>query len=434
MESRCEHEDRGEPMIRDLFLLARRSLEQHRLSTGVTAMSVGLATGLLVAVFVLADQSRATFAAGSFGFDAVLGARGSSLQLVLNSVYHLETSPGNIPWALYREVKENPMYGVEMALPYAVGDNFRGYRIVGTSPELFQKYQPKPGRALGFRAGGPFESGERQGVLGSRVAQATGLRVGDAFHASHGVSEASPHTHDEEYRVVGILEPTGTPMDRVLWIPIEGIYRMEGHVLRGRGEDFDASGHEGEIPEEHKEVSAVMIRFREPTAGMRLSHLINRQGKVATLAWPVSRSVAELYDKMGWAVELLRLVAYLVALVAAASVLASLSNTMSEKRREFAILRALGATRSALAGVILLEALSITGLGVLVGGLVYLGIQSLASQVVWDRTGVVLEVLVFHPAMVWAPLGMFLLGALAGVLPALTAYSSDVAENLVARS
>lgn len=418
-------------MIGELWLLVRRSLWHHRVSTLVTSVSVGLATGLLMAVFVLADQSRATFAAGSFGFDAVLGARGSALQLVLNSVYHLETSPGNIPWALYKEVKTNRRYGVAMALPYAVGDNYKGFRIVGTTEDLFTQYQLGPGKGLTFAAGKGFEGVAHQGVLGSRVAAETGLKLGDIFRAYHGITYDETAAHDERYEVVGVLEPTGTPMDRVVWIPIDGIFRMSGHVLRGTGDEFDGSKHDGEIPDEHKEVSAVMIRFSDPTAGMRLSHLINRQGKVATLAWPVSKAVADLYDKMGWAVEVLRLVAYLVALVAAASVLASLYNTMNERRREFAIMRALGATRGFLVAAIVLEAATITAVGVVVGGLVYVVILGGASRVVWDRTGVVLEVFTRHPAMVWCPVGMILLGALAGLVPAYRAYATEVAKNLV---
>lgn len=417
-------------MIRELLLLVRRGLWHHRLSTAVTSLSVGLATGLLMAVFVLADQSRATFAAGSFGFDAVLGARGSALQLVLNSVYHLETSPGNIPYSLYQELRDNPGYGVSMALPYAVGDNYKGFRIVGTTSDLFEQYQTAPGERLAFQAGGPFQGAGRQGVLGSRVAAATGLGLGDRFRAYHGVTFDEEAAHDEFFEVVGVLEPTGTPMDRVLWIPIDGIFRMSGHVLRGSGEEFDASSQAGEIPDEHKEVSAVMLRFSDPTAGMRLSHLINRQGKVATLAWPVSEAVADLYERMGWAVEVLRLVAYLVALVAIGSVLASLYNTMNERRGEFAVLRALGATRGTLVAAIVLESATITTLGVILGGAVHLGILFGASQVIWDRTGVVLDVFSVHPALVLCPLGMITLGALAGLVPASEAYATDVASHL----
>src|SRR6187549_2035944 len=115
-----------------LMSLVRHSLRQHALSTTITVISVGLATGLTMAVFAINRQTYEAFTGGQAGFDAVLGARGSQLQLVLNTVFHLETSPGNIPWSMYQEMARNPK--VELAIPYAVGDNYKGYRIVGTTP------------------------------------------------------------------------------------------------------------------------------------------------------------------------------------------------------------------------------------------------------------------------------------------------------------
>src|ERR1041385_7205829 len=118
-----------------IALIVSRSLKQHALSTCVTALSVALATGLIMAVFAVKTQTHDAFTGGPVGFDAVLGARGSQLQLVLNTIFHLETSPGNIPWAMYKEISSRPQ--VSLAIPYAVGDNYHGFRIVGTTEELF---------------------------------------------------------------------------------------------------------------------------------------------------------------------------------------------------------------------------------------------------------------------------------------------------------
>lgn len=421
-------------MIGEAFRLVRRSLRQHAVSTLVTAFSVALAAGLLMGVFSLSRQVRHAFTGGDIGYDAVLGARGSQLQLVLNTVYHLETSPGNIPYALYKEIGSNPRYGVELAIPYALGDNYKGYRIVGTTPEVFTKYEYQRGKTFTFAptqpAGKPFEAISREAVIGSLVAARTGLKIGDEFNAYHGVTYDESAIHPELFKVVGILEPTGTPSDRVIWIPLEGIFRMSGHVLRGTGEAFTAGAGES-IPDAHKEVSAVMLKLSSPMAGMKLDQLINRQGKVATLAWPIGKSIAELFDKMGWAVRVLELVAYLVALVAAASILASVYNTMNERRREFAILRALGARRPFVFAVIVAEAGATAALGSVGGYLVYGVIMWGAAWVVQARTGVVLAAFSFDPSLVWVPIAMTVLGALAGLLPAAKAYSTEVAENLI---
>ena len=413
-----------------LFMIVRRSLRRHWLSTTITAASTALATGLVMAVFAVSQQARLAFAGGNLGFDAVLGARGSQVQLVLNAVFHLETSPGNVPWELYEELAADPR--VRVALPYAVGDNYEGHRVVGTTVALFEEVLDGEERPLQLTPGSrPFDPGRREAVLGSRVAAETGLRVGSHLHPSHGVTEnaVEEHVHEEEFVVVGVLEPTGTPTDRVVWIPIEGIFRMGGHVLRGTGEEYTAEAG-AEIPDEHKEVSAVMLKLRSPIAGKALQYEVNGQGKAATLAWPIANVVAQLFDKLGWVNRILELVAYLVVAVAGGSLLSSLYNTMNERRREFAILRALGARRRTVFAAIVLESTTIATLGSLVGFAVYGGIMTVAAAIVRERTGVVLEVFAGHPSLLYTPIAMVVVGALSGLLPARKAYSTDVASTL----
>ena len=235
--------------------------------------------------------------------------------------------------------------------------------------------------------------------------------------------------HDEQYTVVGVLEPTNSPSDRVIWIPIEGIYRMEGHVLRGDGEDYVAKPGQ-DIPDEHREVSAVMLKFRNPQIGFMMDATINKQGKVATLAWPIGAVMARLFDKIGWMNQILALVSYLVVVVAGGSILASVYNSINERRREFAILRSLGARRKTVFAVIVLEAASIAALGVIIGFIVYGAIFTAASAIVRAQTGIVLDLLEFHPVFVIAPVCVILLGTVAGVVPAVKAYRTDVATNL----
>ncbi|MGD0089348.1 MAG: ABC transporter permease [Planctomycetota bacterium] len=425
-----------------LALLVRRSLQQHALSSCITIVSVALASGLVMAIFSVKQQTHDAFIGGEAGFDAVLGARGSQLQLVLNTVFHLETSPGNIPWAMYQAIKQDPR--VLLAIPYAVGDNYRGYRIVGTTEEIFTKFEYQAGRKFKVRTGGRFFNPQlREAVIGSYVAQRTGLQEGDAITPYHGVTFNELTRHNVTYVVVGVLEPTNSPSDRIVWIPLEGFFRMPGHILKGGGKELDAS-HGEAIPDEAKEISAVMLKFATSRVGWDLSQEINSQGTVATLAWPIDSVLLDLFDKIGWVDKVLALVAYLVVAVAAGSILASVYNTMNERRREFAILRALGARRATVFSAIVLEAGTIAALGSLAGFAVYAGILSVAAVVVREQTGVVLNV--FQAAdvsvaaglhvsiLLLAPLGMIVVGALAGVIPALKAYSTDVAENLAPMS
>ena len=411
-----------------LFFIIKRSLRQHALSTLISMLSIALGAGLVMAVIGIKSQSVSAFTGGPIGFDAVLGARGSPLQLVLNTVFHLETSPGNIPWSMYQVMKDDPR--VELAIPYALGDNYYGYRIIGTTTALFTEFEYRKGVRFRTRGNGRFfDPNQQEAVIGSYAAQKLGLKVSDTIHPYHGLLFDESMRHDEQYTIVGVLEPTNSPSDRVIWIPIEGIYRIEGHVLRGSGEEYVPQPGQ-EIPDMHKEVSAVMLKFRSPQIGFMMEATINKQGKVATLAWPIATVMAELFNKIGWMNQILALVSYLVVVVASGSILASIYNSINERRREFAILRSLGARRRTVFAVIVLEATAIAALGVIIGFIVYGAIFTSASAIVRAQTGIVLDLLQFHPVFVVAPVCVILLGTVAGILPAVKAYKTDVATNL----
>lgn len=414
-------------LVRAVLLIVRRSLRQHAVSTAITVVTSALATGLVLSVVSIQAQAYQAFTGGSAGFDAVLGARGSQTQLVLDAVFHLQTSPGNVPWTLYEELAHDPR--VELAIPYSTGDSYAGFRVVGTTGAIFE-HEVRGGQHLELEAGGHrFDPARAEAVLGSVVAQRTGLRVGDTFHPAHGVGTHGGASHEETYVVTGVLRPTHTPSDRVVWIPIEGVFRMGGHVLRGGGETYHPHAHEP-IPDAHKEVSAVMLKFRSPMAGFALDQAINRDGKDATLAFPIGRVMAELFDQLGWAHRVLQWVAYLVVVVCAGGIFASLYNAIDQRRREVAILRSLGARRSLLDSAIVAESSAIAAIGAAVGFAVHGVILVVAAEVIREQTGVVLDVWTFHAAHVWTPIGMVLLGAIAGLVPAAKAYATDVASHL----
>ncbi|MBM3836703.1 MAG: FtsX-like permease family protein [Verrucomicrobia bacterium] len=397
-----------------LWLIIYKSLRQHAFSTVLTALSIALAGGLLMSVWTVREQSHAAFTGMSGGFDAVLGARSAKLQLVLNAVFHLEESPGNLGWSDYLEIQKNP--NVELAVPIAMGDNYRGYRLVGTSPEFFTKAEYAPGKRCAPRAPGRiFDPTAREAVAGSLVAEKLGLKRGDVIHPFHGLLFDEEKEHAETYLVVGILEPTNTPADRVIWIPLEGLQRMSGHD-----------------PAAASDISAVLIKLKAGSAiaGQRLNLLYNKEGSRLTFAWPIGQIMAQLFGKIAWFDRVLELVAYLVALVATGSILASLYNSMNERRREIAILRALGAHRRTVLASIILEAAAIATLGMAIGFGFYAVILLGVASVVRAQTGIVLDPLAFHAIMLWAPLGLIGLSALSGIVPAVKAYRTDVAENL----
>lgn len=393
-----------------IWNLIYRSLRQHVLSTFVTAASIALAAGLLLTVWVVKSQSQAVFAATNSGFDAVLGARGSKLQLVLNAVFHLESSPGNIAAADFEMIRHHP--AVKTAVPIAVGDNYRGWRIVGTLPALFE-LEYRSGRKYAVAPGGRlFSLGVEEAVVGAYAASQLGWKVGATFHPSHGVAEGG-EVHEELYTVVGVLEPTGTPVDRVIWIPLEGVQTMSGHN-----------------PLAKTELSAVLLQLRAPTAGLMLNNQLNASGGRLTFAYPIGSIVAELFNKISWVDKVLTLLAWLVAAVASASVLVSIYNSMSARQRDIAILRALGARRRTVFGAVVGEAGVIGLLGAAAGFVVFAALAMFVAGIIRAQTGVLLEPLQWNPVFCWGPATLVGLSVLGGLVPACKAYRVPVAETI----
>ena len=395
-----------------IFNLIYRSLRQHALSTVVTAASIALAAGLLLTVWVVKTQSQSVFAATNSGFDAVLGARGSKLQLVLNAIFHLEASPGNITAADFEMIRRHP--AVKMAIPLALGDTVQGWRIAGTVEQFFNDLEFAPGRRYAFASGGRnFKLGAEEAVVGSYAAQQLGWKAGSTFHPHHGLSAEAGHEHDEVYTVVGVLAPTNTPADRVIWIPLEGVQTMSGHN-----------------PLAATELSAVLIQLRAPAAGLMLNNQLNAASGRLTFAYPIGSIVAELFNKISWVDKVLTLVAWLVAAVAAGSVLVSIYNSMSARARDIAILRALGARRRTVFGAVVGEAAVIGLLGSAAGFAVFAGLAAFVASVIRAQTGVVLEPLLWNPVFWWGPAVFVGLAVLGGLVPAWKAYRVPVAETI----
>ena len=408
------------------WIIIRNSLRQHALSTGITAVSIGLGCGLLMSVWVVNFQSQRAFKNVTGGFDSILGPRGSQVQLVLNSLFHMDSSPGLVNVEDYRIFSQKYKRFYKKAVPIAVGDNYFGYRIVGTTHDLFE-VEHSPGQAYGLSVGEFFIQNEKQwnkeAVVGSTVAARLGLQLNSKFQPYHGLNfDPNQEPHKDKYTVTGILKPTGTPADRVIWIPIEGLQQMDGHDVKYAGD-----------------ISAVLIQMSKDTTargfGMNsLDSIYNKGTDHLTFVKSTEDVVTRLFDQFSWAETVLRWVAYMVAVVAAGGVLASIYNSMNERRREFAILRALGANRSTIFSVIILESASIAALGVLIGFGVYLLILMAVENTLHNEIGVALNPFEPHIVMLIVPLSLVALGAVVGIVPAIKAYCADVAKNLIPQS
>ncbi|MBV9464044.1 MAG: ABC transporter permease [Verrucomicrobiae bacterium] len=419
-----------------LFRIIWANARQRWLSTLLTSFSVALGTALITAILLIKTGAEQRLAMGYSGFDMVVGAKGSPLQLVLNVVYHLDVSPGNIPWSMYEKLRADQR--VTLAVPFAMGDSYAGHRIVGTSDEFLQKFHPAPGENFQLADGrwfhfsfdelrealadakkggehhdhGEHAGGAYEAIVGATAAEETGLKTGSTFLAAHGVNadEESEH-HHQPWTVVGILRPTGTPADRAIYINLDSFYRIEGHELPASGE-----------------LSAIGLVLDGPLAALSLHKEINTT-REAQATFPADQ-IRRLLGLVGNVNRILLVEAALIVIVSAIGTGLALFNSMKERRRDLAILRALGANRWTVCWIVLGEAGLISALGALAGGVAGHMVVALGASALRAAAGFAIPAWTiqgFEPIVL---AGVWVVGALAGLGPALAAYRTDVAGHL----
>ncbi len=406
-----------------LWKIVLKNMAERKLSSTLTAVSIALGVALTISILAVKRESQDRFRQTAFGYELVVGSKGSPTQLVLNTVYHLDVSPGNIPYETYRHLKEKDPR-VRRAIPVAVGDHYQGFRIVGTSDSFLTQFEVLPGEKFqmegrAFRyseeglqkilSGGHPEEEVFEAVVGSSVAGRTGLKVGSTFVASHGVEEGPGEKHDESWTVVGVLDPTGTPADRAIYINLESFFEIEGHESEG-------------------EISAVILKTRGGFAALSLAAELNRRSDV--MAVVPAQVVADLFSIVGKIDQVLLAVSFLVIIVAAISILVSIYNSMNERQRAIAVMRALGARRRTVWSIIVLESVALCVVGGLAG--LFLGhmIVAGAASYLQSEVGVTLSPLSFYTEEFLVLAGLLVLGLLAGTVPAWKAYRTDIADGL----
>ncbi|HEX2970963.1 MAG TPA: FtsX-like permease family protein [Tepidisphaeraceae bacterium] len=477
----------------NIFQLVFKQMRQRSLSTWLTLFSVMLGVGLAVSIMIFRREGEKLFGQSDYGYDLIIGAKGSKLQLVLNTVYHLDVSPGNIPYSMYTDLAKPDHPLVRSALPLAVGDEFKGYRIVATLPQIFptddqgrpidpnQVFEYRLGRHLEFAEGRAFHPRKFEAVVGSEVAQKLGLKIGSTIEPQHAAADATrADVHKEaQCTVVGILKPTQTASDRVIYTPLPTFYAVGEHesALREMAQleqsqspaqtqpahehEAQAEHAEHEDPDEHEEAGHAehhhehaftvnpdgTIELKLPQSEWKLGAvLVRTRGgyENASLLWQtnnlphamaVSPAVVmrEFFDTfLKGSTQILLFVSLLVTIVAAVSILVSIYNSIAARRREIAILRALGATRNRVLLLICLEAGLVGlagGLAGVVGGHLLAGGGSLFVQK-WVGQGLQW---VASDRQEWLYLAVVVaLAVIAGLVPALKAYRTPVATNLTA--
>jgi putative ABC transport system permease protein len=433
-----------------LFGIAWRNIRQRLLTSGLTALSLALGVALVVATLVTAGIVRQAFNSGAgLGYNMIVGAKGSPLQLVLNSVYLISRPIENVAWEFYEEflpAESRPdgtagrfAGSVQTVVPICMGDYFRGYRVVGTNAAYFDRLAYGAGRPFAFAAGRNFSDDDFfGGVLGADVAARLGLKVGDAFSPTHGADDGLVH---DPFRVIGILARTDTPVDRGVYVNMEGFFLQEGHAKPVEGQTSPATavatdGRPQPLPREQREVTALLVEtaalpgLPAELMAMGLKQAIN-EGRDGQAAEPI-REIRQLLDLFVRPLELLLLlVTALVVVVSAIGILVSMVGSSLERSRDVAIMRALGARRSHVLATVLIEAVLLAGVGGLVGWALGHLLVAAIGPLVTTNAGISVGIFSAAPMaeLLLVPF-LVILAILAALVPAIAAYRTDVAKWL----
>jgi putative ABC transport system permease protein len=432
-----------------LWKVAWRSIQQRSLASTLTAISMALGVALVVTVLVIYGVIDASFRRNAQGYNLIVGAKGSPLELVLNTVYHLGSRLNTIPYRVYEELDHGRFSSVvDAAIPVCIGDNYKNYRVVGTVPDMFEKLEYLGGKKYEFAAGRNFEKDHpMEAVVGNMVIRGTGLKVGDSFSPVHGLDAAHGSEHGgPKFTVVGILAPTGTPNDRALFVNMEGFYQIHAGKPDEDDDDEPAKGKQGagkpaqpshppasaDHPAE-KRLSAVLVVLDETRIDQALALTRWINDEPYSQAVRPAEEIARLFETLIGHIELVLLIlAVLIVIVAGIGILVSIYNSMNDRRHEIAIMRALGARRSTVMAIILLESILLSLGGGALGMLLGHSLVAAMTPLLIKYTGVAIGILHFQPVELWLIPGLVALASLVGYLPAIIAYRTDVARSLVA--
>lgn len=403
-------------MIRmNAFTLALKSLRHKALST--TLNLVLMAVGIAMMTFVLSASKQLEDSAlrDAEGIDLVVGAKGSPLQLILSSVYHIDIPTGNIPLAAQAQLAQNRM--VKKVIPLALGDSYQGFRIVGTNADYIGHYG-------GELAGGKLFDAPLQAVLGAQAATRTRATIGATFSGSHGLAQGGEEHAGAPFTVVGILKPTGTVLDRLVLTPVESVWRVH-EVLHG----IDTNDEEEKAAmDEERELTALLIQYASPLAAAMLPRFVNSQNELQA-AQPAFES-AKLFRMLGVGVDVLRGIAALVLLAAALSMFVALYNALEERKTDLAILRTLGAPPRKLMLLLLAEGMTLALAGALLGWILGHAAVEVLGRVLAADQNLTLSGWIVVQEEAWLTLVALCVGLAAALLPALRAYRTDIAMTL----
>ncbi|WP_298651649.1 FtsX-like permease family protein [uncultured Proteiniphilum sp.] len=446
----------------NIFSLNRKQIKAKPLSSLLNIFLFATGVAIISFLFLTTEKIESQLSSNVAGIDLVVGAKGSPLQLILAGIYHIDHPTGNIQYKEALELTKNPL--IKQAVPLALGDSYRGFRIIGTDQTYPDLYHGQLKEGMLWKT--DFETN-----IGFKVAEKTGLKISDSFTGVHGFIEDAGHAHDEhEYIVTGIFEETGTVLDQLILTNIASVWKIHEHHhehhdekhMESEGahvteaeethdhehEHTDKSGHvhtdghehehgydhghnageeHGHTQENDEEITMLLVKYTNPMGAITLPRLVNSSTNMqaASPALEINR----LYSLMGVGIRTIRLIAGFIMAISAFSIFISLLNSLKERKYELALIRSMGGSRSKVFSLVILEGISIAFIGYLVG----LALSRLGMLLVSYYT----ENNYHYNLQQWFNIndGYFLfvslvIGLLSALIPAIKAMHTDISKTL----
>lgn len=414
-----------------ILRLAFGSLVARALTVGMTILAIALSVALFLGVEKVRTGAKASFADTISGTDLIIGARSGSVQLLLYSVFRIGNATNNMTWESYQDISSRPE--VDWIVPISLGDSHRQFRVMGTTPAFFERYKYRSDQSLAVRDGA-IMSDIFDTVIGADVATTLGYEVGDPIVVAHGLASFSEH-ENQPFRISGILEKTGTPVDRTVVVSLEAIEAV--HVDWQSGAQIPGQATPADVIRqmdlEPQAVTAALIGVKSRLQVFGLQRSINEYPQEPLLAILPGVNLQELWQIVSIAETALIAVSAMVVITALIGMMATIFSSLNERRREMAIFRAMGARPRVVLGLLVLEAALMAAIGAILGlALLYVGLF-IGQPLIDSAFGLWLPIEAPTMREVWVLLSVVAASAIVSMVPALRAYRMSVADGMMVK-
>ena len=414
-----------------ILRMAMGSLTARALTVGMTILAIAVSVALFLGVEKVRTGAKASFANTISGTDLIVGARSGSVQLLLYSIFRIGNATNNLTWESYQNIAAHK--DVDWIVPISLGDSHRQFRVMGTTPNFFDRYKYRSGQSLVIQDGELLDD-LFDTVIGADVAATLGYEIGDPIVVAHGIASFMEH-QDQPFSVSGILMKTGTPVDRTVVVSLEAIEAIHvdwqsGAQIPGQVTPADSLRQMELKP---KAITAALLGTKSRLKVFALQRSINEYPEEPLIAILPGVALQELWQIVGIAEKSLIGVSIMVVVTAFIGMVATILSSLSERRREMAIFRAMGARPRTIVTLLLLEAVLMAGIGACLGMvLLYLGL--FAGQPLIDRSfGLWLPIEPPTIREVKLLLSIVITGALVSIFPAIRAYRMSLADGMIVR-